>query len=112
MKSFYYKTLLKRQLSKKELVKVDDRHNDVDKESLLIDLAQKMDYGIVVGTQLQANKKKKKGLRVYRLAKNFTVDFKSNMDMVLIDESVDPSLIEIIREKHLNIEIVGGFIKS
>lgn len=104
---------LKFRLEKGHLITVGERHRRIGKTTMMIDLAKKKNYGIVVGNQPTAEMlMKHEDLRIYRLAENFTIDFKDREDEVLIDESVQPSMIKRLQKEFPDIKIRGGFIQS
>jgi hypothetical protein len=110
IKRLWFKFLLNRD----KLIKVDERHRGVGKTYMMIERAIKEDIPIVVGNQQQAYLIKRDGnpVEVLRLAKNFTIDFKGKHfpNGVMIDESVDPTMIPFIEGE--NIKIRGGFIRN
>ncbi|AYP68299.1 hypothetical protein PQE75_gp180 [Bacillus phage vB_BcoS-136] len=121
--SFWYKfktpfirLWFKYKLNKEELIKVDDRTRGIGKTTMMIELAKKKDYGVVVGNQqiitVINNYDKDKNIRIYRLGKNFTIDIKGKSDNVLIDESVEPEMIDFLKREYPRIKIRGGFLQN
>jgi len=110
----YKRSSFNRKLNKGKLILVDERHRGIGKTTMMIELANKMDYGIVVGNQMTASSllDQDKDLKIYRLAKNFTFELQGKDEKVLIDESVEPIMIEVLKSELPRIEICGGFIQN
>jgi len=104
---------VKYRLKKGELIHA---HDIINKNKLLADKAVKEDLAIIVGKQLQADNflKINPDIKIIRVAQNFTIELKNNIDNypngVLIDESVDSKMIsEIIAHGYV---VRGGFVKD
>lgn len=112
IKRFWFKFLL----SRDKLIKVDDRHRGIGKTYMMIEKAIKEDIPVVVGSQQMASVIKRNGnpVEIIRLAKGFTIEIKGKRSSlpngVIIDESVDPSMIKVIEGE--GIKIRGGFIAN
>lgn len=104
----------KYQLQKEELIKVDDRTRGIGKTTMMVDLASKKGYGIVVGFQSTADhiRSLDKDIKIYRLADNFTLEVAGKEDNVLIDESVKPEMVERLKAEFPQMKIRGGFIQN
>jgi hypothetical protein len=110
IKRLWFKFLL----SQNKLIKVDDRHRGVGKTYMMIEKAIKHDIPILAGSQKHVDliKRSANVVEVYGLAKNFTIHIRGKQfpNGVLIDESVDPEMIEFVKAN--NIHIRGGFIRN
>ena len=99
-------------LNKNHLIVINDSHRGIGKTTMLIKRSMKHNAPIVVGNQNHWNliKDIEINTQVYRLAENFTIDFKGKSfpNGVLIDESIDKKMIDWIKDN--NIEIRGGFV--
>lgn len=113
IKVFFTQLYFKHKLKKGELIKVDERHNVIDKTTMLVDYAVKHDLPIVVGNQSTASviKNMNQNIKIIRLAEKFTFEIKGKENEysngVLVDESVNSKLIRLITVN--NLKIRGGF---
>lgn len=111
-KRMWFKFLLHRD----KLIKVDDRHRNVGKTYMMIERAIKHNIPIVAGSQMQADNIRRNGnpVEVIRLAKGFTIELKGKRkdltNGVMIDESVDPEMIDFIKAEGITIR--GGFVAN
>lgn len=100
-------------LSRDKLIKVDERHRGIGKTYMMIEKSIKYNIPIIAGNQRTIDVIKRNGnpCVVYGFAKNFThqVLGKKFPNGIIIDESVDPSLIEELRKKF---DIRGGFVQN
>lgn len=107
--------IFKHKLNKGKLVAVSyTKHRGIGKTTMLVEKSIKEDIPIVVGTQRNADEIQtiNKDAVIIRLAQGFTFELKGRTfpNGVLIDESLDPKMINEIM---LNgIAIRGGFIRE
>ncbi|PGO60761.1 hypothetical protein [Priestia megaterium] len=113
MKKYLTRLWFKFLLSRKKLIKVDDRHRGVGKTTMMISTAQKGGHSIVVGKQSAYDliKEISKDVNVFRLAENYTFELKGKEGTILIDESLSPKMVSYL-EMLPEWEIVGGFIQK
>jgi len=110
IKRWWFKLLLNRD----KLIKVDDRHRGIGKTYMMIERAMKEDIPIVVGGQGFANLVKRNGNPVDVLImtdeKSPDLIGKRLPNGVMIDESLNPKLIAVIKSRRIRVR--GGFISN
>jgi hypothetical protein len=113
-KLFFTRWLFKRRLKKGHLIYVDNKHRGIGKTTMLVNLSIKNKIPIIVGSQQDWGNLKymNHNLDLVRLAKNFTFEVKGREfpNGVLVEESVEPEMIEWLKEH--NIKIRGGFVAN
>lgn len=105
------KKMLKTQLKAGMLVKVNNSEDRIDRRLMLIEIAKKNGWHIIVGSQQAFDEIKaiERYVSVMRLADGFTLDVREQAGCTLIDESLTSNMVDWIKQEQ-QFEIRGGFL--
>lgn len=112
LKKFFKKELFKNN----EIISVDNEITEMERQKRLIELAEEKGYTILVGNQkmIDIYNHKTGVTNVVGFAKNYTkhLDKLDLSNGVLIDESVEPDMIDILKSEFNDIKIRGGYTRK
>jgi hypothetical protein len=108
LKRLWFKYLL----SKGKLIEVDEKSVGIGKTYMMIELAIKKNIPVIAGSQMAIDNIKRHGnpVEVFGLAPNYTIAVKGKVfpNGVLIDDSVNPEMIQWLKDEEIVIR--GGFL--